>query len=328
MAYRMIFMGSDPIALPVLEAVYEGRGGEVELMAVYTQPDRARGRGKKVQPNEIKLWAQESGIPVRQPERMTKTERMEIEAMGVDSILVMAYGHILSQRLIDAPRYGIWNLHTSLLPRYRGASPIQCAVASGDAETGVSLMQMVREMDAGPVLDVERVCIEVLDTALEVEAKLSQACAPLVIRNLARIHSGEISVTEQDSSQASYVRKLGKDDAEIDFRVGAREVACRINGLFPWPGTRVWCGDVALKVGLAAWSEATCEVEAGTVIGLEEQGLKVACGQGVVWLKRLQRPGGKMLDAAEFVRGFEVGAGTVFKSLPMSELVTSSPVRG
>ncbi|MBK1880638.1 methionyl-tRNA formyltransferase [Pelagicoccus mobilis] len=328
MAFRMIFMGSDPIALPGLEAVLAGECGEIELVAVYTQPDRPRGRGKKVVPNEIKTWATERGIPVYQPEKMRKAERLEIEAMGVDSILVMAYGHILSQKLIDTPRLGIWNLHTSLLPKYRGASPIQCAVASGDSETGVSLMRLVKEMDAGPVLDVEKVGIGDGDTALDVEARLAAACAPLLERGLPLVHGEKAETIEQDSSCVNYVRKLTKQDGELDFRVSASVLARRINGLFPWPGTRACLGDVAIKLGLAEAEEADAQAAPGTVLGVEKAGLRVACGEGTVFLKRLQRPGGKMLDAAEFVRGFDLPENAVFESREMTELVTAEHVRG
>ncbi|MDQ8202874.1 methionyl-tRNA formyltransferase [Pelagicoccus sp. SDUM812003] len=322
MAYRMIFMGSDPIALPALNAIWEGECGDIELLAIYTQPDRPRGRGKKVAPNEIKTWALERGLPVHQPEKMRKEQRLEIEAMQLDSILVMAFGHLLSQKLIETPRYGIWNLHTSLLPKYRGASPIQCAVASGDAETGVSLMEMVREMDAGPVLDVEKVSIEAEDTALDVEAKLSAACVPLLRRGLPLIHRGEATSLPQDESQVSFVRKLGKEDGELDFRVEGRELAKRINGLFPWPGARARLGDLVIKIGLATWDEADCSGQPGEVLDLESRGLKVACGTGSVFLKRLQRPGGKMLDAADFMRGFELPEKSVFESKQMPPLVT------
>ncbi len=324
----MVFMGSDPIALPGLEAIVSGRCGDIELVAVYTQPDRPRGRGKKVVPNEIKAWAQERGLPVYQPEKMGKAERLEIETMEVDSILVMAYGHLLSQKLIDTPRLGIWNLHTSLLPKYRGASPIQCAVASGDGETGVSLMKLVREMDAGPVLDVERVCIGEEDTALDVEARLAAACVPLLERGLPRVHAGQVELTEQDASQVSFVRKLGKDDGELDFCVSSKELARRINGLFPWPATRACLGDVSIKVGLAVAEDASFSREPGSVVGIEEGGLRVACGEGSILLKKLQRPGGKMLLAADFLRGFELPENAVFESREMSELVTSEHVKG
>ncbi len=321
-------MGSDPIALPGLESVVAGKCGEIELVAVYTQPDRPRGRGKKVVPNEIKTWALDLGLPVFQPEKMGKAERLEIEAMAVDSILVMAYGHILSQKMIDTPRLGIWNLHTSLLPKYRGASPIQCAVASGDAETGVSLMKLVREMDAGPVLDVERVRIGEEDTAHDVEERLAAGCAPLLERALPLVHAGVAKVVEQDASQVSFVRKLGKEDGELDFRAPARVVARRINGLFPWPATRACLGEVSIKVGQAVADEADCSEAPGTVIGVEAGGLRVACGEGSVLLKRLQRPGGKMLAAADFARGFELPDDAVFESREMSELVSSEHVKG
>lgn len=328
MAIRMIFMGSDPIALPSLEAVVSGACGEIELVAIYTQPDRPRGRGKKVVANDIKTWALDRELPVLQPEKVGKAERLEIEAMQVDSILVMAYGHILSQKLIDTPRLGIWNLHTSLLPKYRGASPIQCAVASGDAETGVTLMKLVREMDAGPILDVERVSIGDEDTALDIEARLANACSPLLQRGLPMVHEGSPALTEQDVRHVSYVRKLGKEDGELDFRVAASEIARRINGLFPWPSTRACIGEVAIKIGLAVADEICYDQEPGTVLGIETEGLRVVCGEGSVLLKRLQRPGGKMLSAADFLRGFDLPDGSLLESRKMTELVTAEHVRG
>ncbi|MEM9159630.1 MAG: methionyl-tRNA formyltransferase [Verrucomicrobiota bacterium] len=321
MSAKLIFMGADAIALPALEAVASGRCGDVDIVAVYTQPDRARGRGKKVVPNAIKIWALERGIEVRQPEKLKKAERLEIEAMGVDAILVMAYGHMLSQKLIDTPRCGILNLHTSLLPKYRGASPIQCATASGDLETGVSLIQMVREMDAGPVIDVEKVSIERLDTALDVEHSLSEACVPLLERNLPKVLAGESSVVEQDSDAATYVRKLGKEDGDLDFRVSAEVLAKRVNALFPWPGTRLSIGDVSIKLGLADWEEADSGKAPGTVLDTGKSGVKVACASGVAVFKKLQRPGAKMLEADDFCRGFEIGVGTVIESREMSRLV-------
>lgn len=327
MAFRMIFMGSDPIALPGLEAISQGKCGEVELVAVYTQPDRPRGRGKKVAPNEIKLWALERGLEIRQPEKLTKADRLQIETEEVDSILVMAYGHILSQKLIDTPRFGIWNLHTSILPKYRGASPIQCAIANGEEKTGVTLMKMVREMDAGPILDVEPVSIGDEDTALDVEHRLSEACVPLLHRGLPIIHIGDDILTEQNATQASYVRKLGKEDGELDFAVPAKALSRRINGLFPWPGARAWWGDTPLKIGLAVAAETSRAGKPGEVLDVDSSGLLVACGEGAVLLKRLQRPGGKMLEAAEFVRGFEIETGAVFESRQMTELVTSQHVR-
>lgn len=322
MAQRLVFMGSDPIALPALEAIFAGRcGSAIEIVAVYTQPDRARGRGKKVVPNEIKVWALEKGIEVKQPERIRKEERLELEALDVDVCLVMAYGHMLSQRFIDTPRLSTWNLHTSILPAFRGASPIQNAVVSGLGETGVSLMQLVRQMDAGPVLDVELVSIDRVDTALSVEGKLSLGCVPLLERNLPKVFAGNAVAVPQVESDASYVRKLGKDDGVLDFDVDARVLARRVNGLFPWPCAHFVFQDTVIKVGLADWGDNSVDAAPGTVIGFENGSLEVACRNGVVRFLKMQRPGGRMLDANDFLRGFEVPPSSLIASCPMPQLV-------
>src|SRR5688500_5197475 len=170
---RMVFLGSDAIALPLLEWIAGEGAATAELVAVFTQPDRPMGRGQKVQPDAIKSWALARGLPVLQPEKLTPQTREELDRFRADLGLVMAYGHILRDDFIATPRLGMLNLHTSVLPKFRGASPIQTAVASGERETGVTLMRIVRRLDAGPIADVERVAIDSLDTALEVEAKLS-----------------------------------------------------------------------------------------------------------------------------------------------------------
>tara|TARA_B000000557_G_scaffold211856_1_gene177974 strand:+ start:318 stop:1310 length:993 start_codon:yes stop_codon:yes gene_type:complete len=322
----LIFMGSDSIALPVLDSIREGRCGRVSIDAIYTQPDRPKGRGKKIAANEIKLWAREHGVPVFQPRKMGKDERLEIQAIGPKAILVMAYGHILSQKLIDVPEKGIWNLHTSLLPKYRGASPIQSAIVSGESKTGVSLMKVVRRMDAGPILDIEKVRIEEQDTSVELEKKLSSICPILVERNLERIMSGDVSTEEQKEDDATYTRKLLKNDGELDFRRPAVELARRINGLFPWPAAKFEYRGVSIKIGLASsHDEGTDEGSPGEIVGLSEQGLELRCGQGTLCLKRLQRPGGKMIATSEFVRGFQLPIGEKLESKPMSLLVASEP---
>ncbi len=314
-------MGSDPIALPSLDALIEGQCGEVDIVAVYTQPDKVRGRGKKIAANAIKLWARENGIPVLQPKRIGASEHLEIEAIGADAILVMAYGHMLPQSFIDLPRFGVWNLHTSILPKFRGASPIQSAIASGASESGVSLMQISKRMDAGPILDVEKVEIQELDTALELDNRLSLACVPLLGRGLPLILAGKSNPTPQNEVEATYVRKLVKEDGALDFHCSAHSLSRRINALFPWPGTRVEFRGDSLKVGLArVYSDRDPEREPGTVVGLGESGILVACRAGVLELKRLQRPGGKMLEADAFVRGYEIPVGTIFSSHPMTDL--------
>ena len=216
---RTVFMGSDAIALPLLNWLADEARSMVTLVAVYTQPDRAVGRGQKVQPNAIKLWAQKRGLPVHQPEKLTPDELTRLKGYQPDVALIMAYGHILRQDFIDAPRLGTLNLHTSLLPKYRGASPIQTAIASGDRQTGVTLMKIVPALDAGPIADVERVSIESLDTAVEVEAKLAAACVPLLARALPKLAEGSLIFTEQDHAQATFCRKLEKADGALDCTI-------------------------------------------------------------------------------------------------------------
>lgn len=184
-------------------------------------------------------------------------------------------------------------------------------------------MQVVKEMDAGPVLDVEKVDIERLDTGLELERKLSHACVPLVERCLPLVLSGKANPRAQNEEEVSYVRKLAKEDGTIDFGRAAAEVSRRINGLFPWPGTRFDFRESTIKVGLADFEDEDTEGVAGQVIGLSSKGLAVACGSGVLFLKRLQRPGGKMLDAQSFVRGFDLPVGTILDSVKMSGLVSN-----
>jgi methionyl-tRNA formyltransferase len=197
-------------------------------------------------------------------------------------------------------------------------------------ETGVTLMRIVKKLDAGPVAEVERVSVAPLDTALEVEARLAQACMPLLGRALPRLREDSLVFTEQDENRASYCRRLVKEDGHLDFSAPAATLAARINGLFPWPGCAVEINGVTMKAGLA---DAVAEVgdpgynkaTPGTIIGTDAEGLLVAAGDGILRLLKLQRPGGKMLAASEFLRGFTVPAGTVLPSRPMKPLISSRP---
>lgn len=323
---KLVFMGSDAIALPALRWLTGEGGGQV--LAVFTQPDRAVGRGQKVQANAIKLWAQERGLPVHQPEKFGAAELQVLQELRPDLTLVMAYGHILRQPVLDAPRLGTFNLHTSILPKLRGASPIQTAVATGETTTGVTLMRLVLELDAGPVADLEWVMVEPLDTAAEVETKLSAACVPLLQRCLPAIAAGTQKFAEQDPAAVTFCRRLEKADGVLDFAAPAAALAARINGLHPWPGCAVTIAGQPIKLGLA--DVATDDGEAGrvgpgTVLAPDAEGLRVATGDGVLRLRKLQRPGGKLLPAGEFLRGFPVAPGTVLPSQPMPPLLARTP---
>ncbi len=319
---KIVFMGSDAIALPALD--WLAGSGRAEIVAAFTQPDRAAGRGQKVQVNAIKHWAQARGLPVLQPARLGAAEQQQLAAFRPDLTLVMAYGHILKQDVIDTPRLGTLNLHTSILPKYRGASPIQTATASGDSETGVTLMKMVLTLDAGPVASVERVPIGPLDTAAEVEAKLAQACVPLLARCLPAIAAGTQGYAPQNESAATFCRRLEKADGGLDFSAPAPVLAARINGLNPWPGCSVVINGQPVKLGLAD-ALPTSGGAPGTVGGTDPDGLLVATGQGTLRLRLLQRPGGKLLPAGEFLRGFPVSPSTMLPSHPMRALTAGMP---
>lgn len=322
---RLVFLGSDPIALPLLTWLGNEGRSVAEVVGVFTQPDRAAGRGQKVQPNQIKTWAMQQALPVLQPEKLTEDVRAQLGGFHADLGLVMAYGHILRDEFMGTPRLGMLNLHTSLLPKYRGASPIQSAIANGERETGVTLMRIVRKLDAGPIADVERVPIAPLDTAREVEAKLADGCVPLLARALPRLADGTLTFTPQNDADATYCRKLEKADGALDFAAPAPSLAARINGLYPWPGCVTDIAGQIIKLGLAdiaVRSDCDASGNPGEVIGADSSGLLVAAGEGVLRLRRLQRPGGKMLEAPEFLRGFPVATGTRLPSRPMPPLVT------
>ena len=322
---KLVFLGSDSIALPLLDWMAgEGRA-LAQVVAVLTQPDRPSGRGQAISPNGIKSWALARNLPVHQPEKLTEEVRAQLADHGADVALVMAYGQILRDEFISIPRLGTLNLHTSLLPRYRGASPIQTAVASGERETGVTLMRIVRELDAGPIADVERVAVAVLDTAQDIEAKLANACVPLVARALPRLREGSLTFAPQDAGAVSFCRRLKKDDGALDFSQPAAVLAARINGLFPWPTCTISLQGQDVKLGLAEAQPGSGAP--GTVLGADAEGLLVGTGSGLLRLRRLQRPGGRLLSAADFLRGFPVPAGTVIASRPMPALVSNTPFR-
>lgn len=329
---RIAFLGSDPIALPMLGWL-SGEGSHLgKIVGVFTKPDRPVGRGQKVTPNEIKSWAESRGLPVFQPEKLTEDARLELGRLQADLSLVMAYGHILRDDFIATPRLGTVNLHTSLLPKYRGASPIQTAIAAGEKETGVSFMRIVRRLDAGPVAAVECVPIESLDTAQTVETKLSAACIPLVRRTLGPLAEGTLEFHPQDDARATFCRRLTKEDGALDFSKSAAELAARINGLFPWPACSVEIDGQPIKFGLADTLSADVPSPAtvtapGTTVESANGTLWISTGNGILRVRQLQRPGGRMLAAAEFLRGFPIREGTPLPSRAMTVLVGTSPLK-
>lgn len=323
---RTVFLGSDALALPVLDSLADAPDSPATIVGVYTQPDRPHGRGQRTEPGPIKLWAQARGLPVFQPERLSPDDATRVrDELRADASLVMAYGLLLKDDMLAASRLGTFNVHTSILPRFRGASPIATAVASGVRETGVSFMKLVRKLDAGPVADCERVPVGPRDTAADVTAKLSTAAVTLVNRSLGALAAGTLELREQDEAAATYCRRLAKSDGVLDFQRPARELAARINGLFPWPGCVIEVAGVPVKLGLADSEGEGASGKPGTVLASDADAIRVATASGILRLLRLQRPGGRMLAAPEFVRGFPIPAGTVFSPAPMPAVEASQP---
>jgi len=326
MKTRTIFMGSDPIALPLLESLAAVE--ELELVGVFTQPDRQRGRGHKVQMGPIKAWALAQNIPVFQPQKCGPEEEAWLEANQIELILVMAYGQLLKRSLLELPRLGTWNFHASLLPKYRGASPIATAIAEGETETGVTLMQIVPKLDAGPMLDAERVPIAPQATGPAVATLIGAACVPLWQRAQPSILDGQTQPALQDEAAVTYCRILDKDDAALDFAQPATALHHRIRAFQPWPGARVICGEDILKVGQAEAIDGDVQAPPGTIVGEHADGsVDVACGQGHLRLQALQRPGGKMLPTADFRRGYPLNKGKTLTSQPMRILSGPTPFK-
>ncbi|NDV62521.1 methionyl-tRNA formyltransferase [Puniceicoccales bacterium CK1056] len=322
---KVVFMGSDPIALPVLKHLLGLKKATFELSAVYTQPDRKSGRGMKLRANEIKTWALEEGLPVHQPLKCGAEDAERMKQEGVDLLLVMAYGQLLPSSILKVAPLGILNLHASILPRLRGASPIHTSVALGLPETGVSLMRITPKMDAGPVADVERVAIGPSDTSGDVHAKLGQACIPLMDRCLDAIAAGNLTFHEQDLSKVTYCRIIEKSDADLDFNQPAEVLASRVRAFTPWPGSRFPYHGKEIHILEAEASLDETSAEPGSLEMDPPGTLRIACGSGSLVVKKLQRPGGNPLAVETFLRGFHMESGEVLQSREMRALESATP---
>lgn len=323
-------MGSDPIALPLLNFLYSQSGPDYKVVGIISQPDRPSGRGYKVTANPISEWALEKGLPLFRPEKPSEIELAWLKEAAIDLVLVMAYGHIIKQNFLDTPPLGMLNFHGSVLPKYRGASPVEAAIASGDTETGISLMDMVAKMDAGGVMDQEKVQITDEDTSESLRLKLGACCVPLIERNLPIILKEKHTFIAQDESKVTYTRKISKEDGWLNFNNPANTLDCRVRALTPWPGGFFKIGDIFIKIGSCGVIDMNQNEKSspGTFLGVDEngdKGLLVSTVQGTFCLKALQRPGGRMLPAQEFLRGFPIEKGTVLESGPMNPLVSNTP---
>jgi methionyl-tRNA formyltransferase len=306
MALKLIFMGSPDFAVPALQALHAAGH---EIVCVYSQPPRPAGRGQTERKTPIHQLAEKLGLPVRTPRRLKSAEdQAAFAALGADLAVVVAYGLILPKPVLDAPRLGCLNLHGSLLPRWRGAAPIQRALMAGDTETGVQAMKMEEGLDTGPVLLSETVPISREDTASTLHDRLSAVGAPLLVLAVALMESGDARFTAQNDDGVTYAEKIKPEEARIDWTKPAHEIDLKIRGLSPFPGAWFMLNGVRVK---ALMSRAeTGEGAPGEALD-DELLIASGVGGGAVRLLRVQREGKGAMAAKDFIRGTPVPAGAM-----------------
>ncbi|PKN43791.1 MAG: methionyl-tRNA formyltransferase [Deltaproteobacteria bacterium HGW-Deltaproteobacteria-20] len=305
---RALFFGTPDVAVPALEALHD----IADVVGVVCQPDRPAGRGMTLRPPAIKVAAERLGLPVHQPAKIKRPPLADwVAEQNVDVALVMAYGRILPQAVLDAPRRGCMNLHASLLPKLRGAAPINWAVARGEKETGICLMQMDAGMDTGAVLSSRSISIGPDETAGELADRLAQLAARVVRDDLLRAVEGKLTPQPQAEAQATYAPVMTKDDGRIDWSAPAEQVHAHVRGMTPWPGAFTTLGDKPLKVLRTRLHGGDVASPAGTLVIADSTCVLVACGAGLLELVSLQLPGKKGMPAGAMVVGRTLRAGDV-----------------
>jgi methionyl-tRNA formyltransferase len=304
MALRLAFLGTPDFAVPTLaELIAIG----ADIACVYSQPPRPAGRGMALEPGPVHKFAESARLTVRTPVSLKgAAEQQEFAALDLDAAVVVAYGLLLPKPILEAPRLGCFNLHGSLLPRWRGAAPIQRAIMAGDEETGVMVMQMDEGLDTGPVLMAEKVRIG-RKTSGELAAELSRLGADLMVRSLSALERGAVTAQAQPAAGVTYAKKISKDEARIDWSKNATEIDCLIRGLAPSPGAFTEVKGERLKILYA--TPVQNRGQPGEII---TDDLTVACGEGALKLIKVQRAGKGVMEARELLKGFSLPPGTRF----------------
>lgn len=303
---KVVFMGTPDFAVPCLESIiFEGHS----VLGVFTQPDKKKGRKQILTPSDVKVCAKKHNIPVYQPTTLKDGTALEIiEKLQPDVIVVAAYGKILPKEIIDFPKYGCINVHASILPKYRGASPIQHAVLNGDKETGVTTMQMDVGLDTGDILLCKKTPIDIDDTSFSMFEKLSKIGADLIVNTLKAVENQEIKPIKQDDSKATYTKMIDKSLCDIDFTKSALEVHNLVRGLYDWPVANTYFEGKKLKIYKTKLSDL--HGNPGEVLSVNP--LTVACGNGSVEILQLQLEGKKRMDAKSFLAGHNINTGYIF----------------
>lgn len=299
---RIVFMGTPAFAVPALEALL---GSGHEVVGVYTQPDRPAGRGRRLRPSPVKAYAEQHGLPVFQPASLRRDPEAcaVIAGMEPGAIVVAAYGLFLPKVVLETPRYGCLNIHPSLLPRYRGPSPVISAILEGEKTTGVTIMLLDEGMDSGPVLAQEKAAIGTEETSDELTLRLFEAGADLLVQTLAGWIRGEITPSIQDEDEATTTRLLKREDGLLDWSESASAIERRIRAFTPWPGTFTSWNGRTVKIVRGRPAQLGCDAVPGTVLECEGGGVAVATGSGDLELLEVQLEGRARSTAAEFARG-------------------------
>jgi methionyl-tRNA formyltransferase len=304
---RIVFMGTPAFACPTLQMLLD-RGEQV--VAVVTQPDRPSGRGQQLQPPPVKVLAQQHGIPVLQPVKVRLPEALaEIEAFLPDLIVVVAFGQILPKALLEMPRHGCINIHASLLPRYRGAAPINWCIINGEQETGITTMQMDVGLDTGDMLVKRAIAIGPDETASELHDRLAPLGAATMAETLDLLVAGQLIPEKQQDSDSCYAPMLKKELGNIDWSQNAVSIRNLVRGVTPWPGAFSFLGGKQLKIFRVRCGEGAGAP--GTVLTATKSGLEVACGNGSIIIEELQLEGKKRLSAGDFLAGVKLLPGTL-----------------
>jgi methionyl-tRNA formyltransferase len=311
---RIVFCGTPAFAVPSLNRLIAQP--EFEIAGAVTQPDRPRGRGRQIAVSAVKAAAAKAGIPVYQPEKIRSDEAYEyFRRVAPDVVVIIAYGQIIPSRLIEIPRLGWINVHASLLPKYRGAAPINWAIVNGETGTGVTTMQIDAGLDTGPMLLKYEAAIGADETAPELAARLSEAGAPLIVETLRKLDRGEITPTLQDNSQATLAPILKKDDGKIDWQFSAPTIYNRIRGLQPWPGTFTTFRGRNCRIWGKPLKPVAAGGEPGIILPTQENGLLVICGgpaASVLRVEHIQVEGRNRVTDFEFMRGARIEPGERF----------------
>ncbi len=302
---KILFMGTPDFAVPSLDAL--AAAGH-QLVGAFSQPDKPKNRGMKLQPTPVKVCAERLGVPVFQPTKLRDGTALEtIRQLDPDLIVVAAYGRILPQEILDYPRLGCINVHSSLLPKYRGAAPIHWAILNGEKETGVTIMHMALALDAGDIIRQRATPIDPDETVEDLHDRLAQLGAELLVETVAQLADGTATRTPQEESQVTLAPMLSRALSPMDWTRPARALHDQVRGLIPWPAAVTELGGVRCKILATTVLDETTGKAPGSVVAADKTGLKLACGDGrVLRIDRLQADGGKRLAAADYLRGHPI----------------------